>query len=218
MLQNWESLTFLHWRCDPATMQKRLPPGLEIDTFDGCDWVGLVPFRITDLRPARAPRLPWISNFPETNVRTYVRGPDGEPSVWFFTLEAARLAAVLAARASFGLPYHWARMRVRREENSVVYTSSRRRARTDIRIVRGDPVPARELEHFLTARFRLHAMRFGRLVYADVEHETWPLRAARVAKIEETLLRAAGITVSGEALAHFAEIVHTRIGAPKLAR
>jgi uncharacterized protein YqjF (DUF2071 family) len=218
MLQNWESLTFLHWRYDASALRRVVPRGLEVDTFDGSAWIGLVPFVITGLRPPGMPRLPWISGFPETNVRTYVRGPDGEPSVWFFTLEAARLLAVLAARAAFGLPYHWSRMSVMRNRASVVYTSRRDQAHCDIRIEIGDPIAAGELEHFLTARFRLHAMRFGKLVCADIEHEPWPLRAARVVKLDQTLLEATGFEVSGQPLAHFAEIVHTRVGAPKLAR
>ncbi len=114
MLQSWRWLTFLHWRYEPETIRRLLPSQLTLDTFEDAAWVGLTPFLLRNLRPPRLPALPWISQFPETNVRTYVRGPDGERGVWFFTLEADRLAAVIGARSLYRLPYRWADMRVER--------------------------------------------------------------------------------------------------------
>ena len=112
MLQSWRWLTFLHWRYEPTLIRGRLPKGLELDIFDGVAWIGLTPFVLENLRLPLLPALPWISRFPETNLRTYVRGPDGEPGIWFFSLDAARLLAVVAARFTYGLPYKWAQMRV----------------------------------------------------------------------------------------------------------
>jgi uncharacterized protein YqjF (DUF2071 family) len=114
MFQSWRWLTFLHWRYEPGEIRRLLPKGLELDTFDGSAWVALTPFLLSGLRPPFVPALPWISHFPEMNVRTYVRGPAGEPGIWFFTLEADRLAAVVGARLGYGLPYRWADMHVKR--------------------------------------------------------------------------------------------------------
>jgi len=219
MVQNWRTVAFLHWKYDASALQRRLPRGLEVDTFDGSAWIGLVPFVINGLRIRSTPAIPWTSEFPETNVRTYVRGPGGEPGVWFFTLEAASLPAVGAARASFGLPYHWAKMRVAADHKHVEYTSRRffSSAHTHIRICPGDPTPASDLEIFLTARFRLYAVRFGRLIYADIEHQPWPLHSARVLHLAESLLDACDLKTHGNPIAHYAPIVHTRVGAPNLA-
>src|SRR2546423_7112364 len=93
MYQTWESLTFLHWRWDARRMQSLLPAGLTVDTFDGSAWLGLTPFFVRDLHTPYIGPLPWISHFPETNLRTYVRGPDGHRGIWFFSLEARRLLA-----------------------------------------------------------------------------------------------------------------------------
>src|ERR1041384_4832910 len=100
MLQDWETLTFVHWRYDASTLQARFPAGLTIDVYDGAAWIGLTPFRVSHLTLPGAPPLPWLSTFPETNLRTYVRGPDGIRGIWFFSLDAARLLAVLGARVS----------------------------------------------------------------------------------------------------------------------
>ena len=125
MFQGWEQLTFLHWRYPPDAIRRLLPRNLELDVFDGSAWVGLVPFIVTSLRPPGLPAMPWISRFPEMNVRTYVRGPDGERGIWFFSLEADRLAAVAGARLSYGLPYRWAQMKVFAGPESIDYTSRR---------------------------------------------------------------------------------------------
>ena len=86
MLQGWDNLTFLHWRYQPEIIRPMLPRKLELDTFDGAAWVGLTPFIVTRTRPPGLPSLPWVSTFPEMNVRTYVRGPDGARGIWFFSL------------------------------------------------------------------------------------------------------------------------------------
>src|SRR5689334_9980511 len=100
MLQKWLRLTFLHWRYPPQELAATLPRGLEIDTFDGSAWLGLVPFHLEDWRPPHLPALPWLSWFPETNLRTYVRSRSGS-GVWFYSLDAARLPAVAGARLAF---------------------------------------------------------------------------------------------------------------------
>ena len=92
-IQRWRALTFLHWRYEPASVQRLLPAGLEVDTWDGSAWVSLTPFLMVDIQIADLPPVPMLSTFPETNLRTYVRGPDGRDGLWFLSLEADSLAA-----------------------------------------------------------------------------------------------------------------------------
>jgi len=102
MRQSWLDLTFLHWPYEPATVRSLVPAGLTLDLHDGAAWIGLVPFLITGLTLPGAPAMPWLSRFPETNVRTYVIDGEGKRGVWFFSLDAARWAAVLGARLAYG--------------------------------------------------------------------------------------------------------------------
>ena len=152
-----------------------IPAGLELDTFDNAAWIGLVPFEIFD--------CPGIPHFPETNLRTYVVGPDGTPAVWFFSLEAARVLAVIGARLGYHLPYFWAKMAVS-SENGVIHYQSRRHwphdphAITDIRVHPGElfePGELSDLDHFLTARFQLYAASGENLHRAQIDHAPWPL-------------------------------------------
>jgi uncharacterized protein len=217
MFQSWTRLTFLHWRYRSHAIRRLLPKGLAVDTFDGSAWVGLTPFLIEGLRPPFLPALPWISRFPEMNVRTYVRGPDGRPGVWFFTLEADRLAAVAGARLTYGLPYRWAAMRVRPRDGTVEYESSRRQpfgsAEARICVEVGDAIKPTELEKFLTARFRLYTVLFGRLGFAQIEHDPWPLRTARLVRLTQDVIRASGVPEpTGEPMLLYSPAINVRVG------
>ena len=112
----WRDLLFIHYPFAPEVVQALLPDDLTIDTWPDADgiqraWVALVPFEMVVGTPGGL-RLPFVGTFPETNVRTYVRGPDGTPGVWFCSLEAGGLLASLTARAAYGLPYFWADMSI----------------------------------------------------------------------------------------------------------
>jgi uncharacterized protein YqjF (DUF2071 family) len=211
MYQAWRNLTFLHWRYPPAVMQAHLPPGVQVDTFDGSAWLRIAPF-LLELR---------VSTFPETNVLTYVRGPDGKSGVWFFSLDAARMAAVAGARLAYGLPYMWSRMRVQADGRRAEYESSRqwpdRRGMSRIAVERGEKIVAGDLEDFLTARFRLYSLRRGRLIYAEVEHKPWPLESARLISVEQTLTDTVGLSrPEGSPLVHFSPGIEVRAGPPVL--
>ncbi len=211
MRQIWRHLTFLHWRYDPAVIAPTLPPGLTLDTYDNSAWIGLVPFVLSGVQPYGFPAFPWISEFPETNVRTYVRDASGHRGVWFYTLEAARLPAVVLARTWYHLPYRWASMHVRRNANSVEYFSRRGQRRTEIAVEPGAPMQAGEFDIFLTARFRLYTATRGRIAFAQIEHDPWPLQHATVTKLNQTLIEQFAIpSPSGPPIVHYSEELHVK--------
>jgi uncharacterized protein YqjF (DUF2071 family) len=220
MLQQWRLLTFMHWRYPASTVQALLPQGLTVQTFDGTAWVGLVPFMMHGVRAPGVPALPWLSRFPETNVRTYVTGPDGRVGIWFFSLDAARLAPVLAGRTGYGLPYYWSSMSVTLAGSELTYRSARRwpgpaGARCDAVVAAGAPLDGPDpLEHFLTARFRLYSVVAGRLVGADADHPPWPLHRGTVRSLEQDVVSAGGLPApEGKPLVHTSPGVKVRIGA-----
>jgi uncharacterized protein len=225
MYHRWETLTFLHWAYDPAMVQQLLPKRLTVETFDGQAWVGLVPFFMR-VRSPGLPHLPWLSNFCETNVRTYARDERGQPGVWFFSLDAERFPAVIAARLGFRLPYMWSKMRLQQAGRSMTYTTHRRwpkpAATSRVRIEIGAPFEAAELterDHFLTARWRLFsaggaAGSWRR--FANAQHDPWPLRHAAVGELDDSLVCAAGLPQpAGAPLVHYSPGVEVRIGPPQ---
>jgi len=124
MAMQWHDLLFMHWPVPPAVLRPLIPPALALETFDGAAWLGVTPFRMAGTRPRLVPPLPWLSAFPELNVRTYVTA-EGKPGVWFFSLDAANPLAVRGARALFHLPYYDAAMEVEKDGHGVRYTSTR---------------------------------------------------------------------------------------------
>jgi uncharacterized protein YqjF (DUF2071 family) len=221
MRMRWSSLTFLHWPYDVDVVQQLLPEGLTVEPYDGRAWVGLIPFNMM-VAPPTGPEVPWLSHFPETNVRTYVRARDGKTGIWFFSLDAARLAAVTAARGSWGLPYFWSDMRVDRTGDHIRYTSSRRRgqraAASDVGVDVGDAIPDPELtafDHYLTARFVLFARRARRVWFTRADHPRWPLRRASVTSLHDGLVEAAGLPApDGDPVVHFSDGVDVKVGLP----
>ncbi|HEY5153087.1 MAG TPA: DUF2071 domain-containing protein [Acidimicrobiales bacterium] len=222
-IHQWNDLTFLHWRYDPDQVQRLLPHGLRVETFDGSAWVALVPFRMQVTLP-HAPTLPWVSHFPETNVRTYVTGPDGTVGVWFLSLDASRLGAVAVARSTYHLPYFWSHMGIGRAGPVISYTSQRRwpgpvGARCEVAVEIGAaylPGEATDLEHWLTARWRLFSATSDGLRHALADHPPWPLRHARVLHLDQDLVTAAGLPEpEGPPLVHWSPGVEVRVGFPR---
>jgi uncharacterized protein YqjF (DUF2071 family) len=224
MWQRWERLTFLHWRFQAADVQRLLPGGLEVETCDGAAWVGLVPFYMRVAAP-NGQRVPWVSNFCETNVRTYVRDGGGRSGIWFFSLDAARLGAVVTARVTpYRLPYFWSSMRLGERGSEIAYRSRRRwpsprPATSRLRIGIGAPIAPADvtaLEHFLTARWRLFSVTGRRSASARACHPPWPLHRARALVVEDNLITAAGLPApEGEPLAHYSPGVDVAIGRPE---
>jgi uncharacterized protein YqjF (DUF2071 family) len=223
MEHTWEDLTFVHWAYPPESVRPLVDPRLEIDTFDGQAWVAMTPFRLTVRPPAPwLPPFPGLDRVPETNLRTYVRDSSGRHGIWFFSLDIARLAAAALARATYSLPYRWAEMSVESDGQAVRYSGTRKppdRASYTLSVdTRGEELPLEgrdELVDFLTARWRLYTVVLGRLLQARVEHAPWPLRSARVTRLEETVVQSAGLPAPRrKPLVHFSPCVDVRVGPP----
>jgi uncharacterized protein YqjF (DUF2071 family) len=124
MTQSWHDVLFAHWRVGVSDMRRAVPAAFDLDLFDGEAWLGVVPFHMTNVGLRATPAVPWISAFPELNVRTYVRVED-RPGVYFFSLDAGRSLAVAAARAVLNLPYYTAAISVERGGDGLHYQSAR---------------------------------------------------------------------------------------------
>lgn len=219
MRQQWRDLAYLHWRYPPADVQRLLPPGLDVDTFDGSAWVGLIPFSMRDIGLARGPSVPYMGSFAEVNVRTYVVR-NGRPGVWFFSLDVDRLIPAVVARVSYRLPYCWgASSHVRTGDELLTRVRRRwpgRTAESTTKVSMGDPVQADDLDVFLTARWGLYSASRAGLRYASVDHEPWPLRTAEVSEWDSVLLEAAGLTSpKDQPHARCSDGVSVRIGLPQ---
>lgn len=196
---SWTDLLFLHWPVDPHEVQRLLPSGVEVDTFDQRTWIGLVPFKMTDCTFAGFGLVPGLRNFYECNVRVYVRAA-GLSGVWFFSLDAANLLPVLGGCLKWNLNYVYSKFGVSHTGAVHDYALRRRAgpwpsARTHIRWRIGAPLPtadAGSLEHFLTERYWLFTERRDGLHAGRIRHEPWSLHEAEVESVDDSLVAAAG--------------------------
>lgn len=192
MYQRWEELLFLHWAVEPEQVQQHLPGGLTVDTFDGAAWIGVVPFQMRKVRPRFLPSVPWFSNFPELNLRTYVVDSLGRPGVWFYSLDTPQPVANWIARRFFHLNYRRARFEIKQSAETLRYEAN-------LRLADGWDAPQRyhwsrqgapfeaepgSLELFLVERYRLFSYDWkrGRLFSGQVHHEPYLLQT--VAKLD----------------------------------
>lgn len=203
MRMRWVELLFAHWPVDAGALGGLLPSDLEIDTYDGQAWLGIVPFRMEDVAARGLPAPPVVGAFPEVNLRTYVRHR-GRGGVWFLSLDAASRVIVEAARTFFHLPYFYAQMSATRDGDTVDYRSRRtdRRgspAEIALRYRPTGPVePAVQgsLEAWLTDRMRVFAVDLdGRVVRTEVRHALWPLQPAEAEIRAESLVAAHGLSL-----------------------
>lgn len=205
MRPQWRDLLFLHWPVAPEILQKTLPPGLAIETFDGKAYVGLVPFQMENVRPRFVPDLGKMGRFydafPELNVRTYVTC-GGVPGVWFHSLDCASFFATFAARLWFKLPYFKSHQRFWRARNGDFHFDSRRlfphpkpahfsgRWRTEGEIAPAKPA---SLEEFLVERYVLYSRKNGQLFRGRVAHAPYQIQSAQILKLRENCVAQAGI-------------------------
>ena len=223
MIHHWNTLTFLHWRFEPEAVQRLLPPGLEVDARDGVAWVGLVPFFMRVGLPGVG-SLPWATRFCETNVRTYVRDAAGRSGIWFFSLDAARMGAVIVARATYRLPYFWSQMELQIAGSIVRYGCTRRwpgphGASSRVAVTVGDRYESQELtelDHFLTAKWILYSVAGDRRRHAKAQHTPWPLYRAVATECHDELVQAAGLPKNEDPpVVHYSPGVEVRIGRPE---
>ena len=169
MNQDWRDLTMVHWAVDPERVRHLVPPGVRPDVLDGATYVGLVPFRMVGAGLARGPGVPWAGSFLETNVRLYSVDATGRRGIVFLSLDTDRAVVVAGARAAFGLPYRWARMRHAVDGDVHTYDARLRRpwSRATSRVVvrAGAPRERTRLDDFLSARWGLHVRWWGRTLY-----------------------------------------------------
>src|ERR1700746_3822820 len=224
MAQKWHDLLFAHWAVAPETLRRLIPAKLELDTFQGHAWIGIVPFTMSGVRMRGTPALPWFSTFSELNVRTYVTAGE-KPGVWFFSLDAANVLAVEIARRWFHLPYFHARMKSRAKSEGIEYFSrrdDRRGGHEQMQANYSGKGPWFEakpgtLTYFLTERYCLYAQKpSGELLRGEIHHASWKLQQAQASFAVNTMTENLGIQTSGPpARLHFSKLQEMIAWAPQ---
>jgi uncharacterized protein YqjF (DUF2071 family) len=208
MGQTWHDLLFAHWAVPAEGIERLLPPPLRPQLYGGRAWLGVTPFVVSGVHPRGAPPLPWLSRFPELNVRTYVE-VGGKPGIYFFSLDAARVPAVWAARRAYLLPYFHARMSRRQAGAEIRFESTRSDRSGPAAAFSGayqatGPTTEDPLARWLAERYCLYVVdRHGRVLRGDIHHPPWPLQPAEGELAAQGMATPLGIDLEGKPLLHY---------------
>jgi uncharacterized protein len=224
MEQSWDDLLFAHWTVNPELISAQIPKELSLDTWGGQAFIGIVPFKMKGVKFRVAPPIPTATDFLELNVRTYVTYKD-RPGIYFFSLDASSILAVIGARTGAGLKYFRANMHVEEKEGFLFYTSERIfGGEADLRI-KYKPLSSQiyesekgSIEEWLTERYCLFSQYIPEnLIEIDIHHLKWPLQKA-VAKIERnTMTLPLGINLAdAPAYLHYVKHLKVLVWAPRI--
>lgn len=215
-------MLFAHWSVPAADLRALLPAPLEPDTFQGDAWVGITPFRMRGLRLRGTPPIPFFAEFPEEDVRTYVRYRD-RPGVYYFSLNAPNSLVVAGARAWYRMRYRLARVRGERGESNFHMCMERpspQAAELEVEYrPSGDvfyPEPG-TLDEWLIERWVLYTVDSRwRVRQVEIDRAPWPVQPAEGEFHRNTPAAASGITLPEEApVLHFSRGVKVHIGPPR---
>jgi uncharacterized protein YqjF (DUF2071 family) len=225
-------MLFANWPVSASLLAPLIPEGLQVDTFQGSAWLGVMPFWMEQIKLHGFPSIPGARSFPQLSLRTYVRDPQtGIPGLSFLSLEASNPLAAMVGRAFYRLPYHWAEMHLeQRSGREFAFFSRRRFAQRPVVFnarYRGlGPSPrlaesrVGSIEYFLMERYCLYSSnRNGQAIRANLHHESWPLEEAE-AEIEQNDLAAAfGIELPDvEPVLHYARRLAVYVWPSELVR
>lgn len=181
----WSNLFLATYAVPPELLRPRLPPGLDLDTRDGLCFASLVGFDFLDTRVLGVP-WPGFRNFPELNLRFYVRHGERRGVVFVREYVPPRFVA-WAARTFYNEPYRAARMENVFTDESATITAEYRiqlYGKTHVLRATGDKPAVRprpeSVEHF----FKEHEWGFGttrrgRTLMYRVEHPVWDVYPVR---------------------------------------
>ncbi|WP_144460617.1 YqjF family protein [Siminovitchia fortis] len=211
MRQAWRDVLFLHWPIQPEQLRPFIPSLLEIDTYDGAAWIGIVAFRMEGIYFRGLSFFSVVAPFSEVNVRTYVKYK-GKPGVFFISLDVNDWASLNIAKRWYRLPYHSADIAIRRKGSTIFYESVRKNQPARFE---GCCTPKQEeffaangtLEHFLTEKYCFYtAGNKTDVFHGDIHHPPWPLQRAEFQTERNTLFSPLNLDISGEApIVHFSK-------------
>lgn len=210
---HWSNIFFVHWRVPSEQLEPRIPPGLNLDLFDGDAYVSLVALHVTGPAPWPVHLLPFSTSYRQLNVRTYI-STDSWRGIFLLETLVDRLLPAFGARF-LGMPY-----RLEHDLYLKVYENNVSLHAPDIDIEGeiSDTALQSSLVSFLTERYSVYARAPGGSIYGlHIEHEPWRLRTVNLKKAPK--LSALGFSGGAEPFAaHLAEEMEVSVVGTALVR
>jgi len=196
MRQSWRNSLFIHWPIPAEVLRPHIPSVLEIDTYNGSAWLGVVVFVMGGIYPRGLSSISLTPPFPEINVRTYVHY-NGKPGIFFMSLDVGDWASCTIAKRWYRLPYKKADISSRKEGQTFYCQSVRKGTKNPLTSFQVKYTPLSEvyfpkdgtLDDWLTERYCLYSTNNGINIYcSEIHHRPWPLQKVEAEISRNTLL------------------------------
>jgi len=212
MRQSWRNVLFLHWPVPVEKLRPLIPSSLQIDTFNGSAWLGIILFVLEGIFPLGISSVSLTPKFPETNVRTYVKYKD-KPGIYFISIDVENWASLNIAKRWYRLPYNSAQIFFRKDGQTCYFQSIRKGNENPSISLKGKYGPISDvyyakkgtLDHWLTERYCLYSSNNGVNIFCgEIHHQPWPLQKAEIDLVRNTLFNPFNFELSKvKPIAHF---------------
>lgn len=175
--QEWHNVLLFHWAVDAEMIRGFIPYPMELDLFEGKAYISVIGFGVSQFRTSMTGPVPFISDFKELNVRTYVSF-NGIKGVYFFSLHVDKFLASWGSRLFYQLPYRKASLNL---SKSILYCESRHDHKVKLLVNYRDLsgfLDKTALDLWLTERHAFYQTNGNRLYRCDIHHVEWPLQKA----------------------------------------
>jgi uncharacterized protein len=180
--QEWHDVVFAHWTVPIVPLKQLLPRGLELELYEDEAWVSLVVFALNDMRLNSLPPFPYISDFYEINMRTYVTRK-GKPGIYFLQLEAQKHGSNAMAKYVTQLPY--VKSSISHSAGEYKSYNAKHGYSLDIQYHPQSTIGNKSvLDHWLTERYCLFHERGDEIYSHDIHHVEWPLQYVAMERFE----------------------------------
>jgi hypothetical protein len=183
----WNNLLMLNYSVDPSLVQRHLPSGTQLDTFEGLTYVSVVGFEFSNTRVGGF-SIPFHRSFEEVNLRFYVKRSDRR-GVAFIRELVPKFAVAATARLIYGENYsrvpmfHQIHTLPARDVMEAEYSWGSGSSLCSMRVETEEPslLPLDgSLSQFITEHcWGYSAQKDGGCLEYEVRHPRWPVRKAK---------------------------------------
>jgi len=182
----WSNLLMFNYAVDPAMLRSFVPPGTELDAFEGTTYVSLIGFEFNRTR-VHGVRIPFHQSFEEVNLRFYVKRASKRGVVFIREL-VPKYAVAAIARTAFGENYSMVTMSHRRQTDAddtikVEYAWGTGEQRCSLYLETEGPgllpLEGSESQFIAEHYWGYSKTRGGGCLEYEVEHPCWHVRKAK---------------------------------------
>jgi len=174
----WENLIIISYKVRPELLEAYIPEGFELDTINGSAFVSIVAFDFLDTK-VKGLKIPFHVNFPEINLRFYVKNKE-KRGVVFIREFAPRFFIAYFANLFYNENYRAISMNNHLEQNGKIFLNHTinfkgKKYQINLEAENKPYMPASDsTEHF----FKEHEWGFGiaktgETIIYKVEHPLW---------------------------------------------